>query len=137
MYKFDLNRTTGLLTATIDTLLSAEQAAAFAEELFANYETLRRLRKPRILIDTSVAPVQQSAAYAAMSHLKDRMPVVLPTAVVVSSALAKLQAGRDATTGVVRIFMSIADATAWLEAFYEQAADGTAIAAEPSGARIS
>lgn len=112
-YAFD--EEPGLLIVTIRGMFTMETAAAFAQELGARVATaMERGDDTRILIDSSEAPVQQSASFTEISKVGQLFPKPLPTAIVTGSMLAKMQADRGVTDDLVRTFMSRDEALAWL-----------------------
>jgi hypothetical protein len=115
MYSFEYDRTSQLLKVTQSGLMPPDMAARFAED-FRDQIVAALAHSPnfRILIDASQAPVQQLTSFAAAEKLRLAFPNPPRTAVVLGSALAKMQANRAAISDAVRTFDCMPEALAWL-----------------------
>jgi hypothetical protein len=115
MYSFEYDQGSQLLKVTQGGLMPPEMAARFAKELQDHVRAaLADGPNLKILIDGSGAPVQQLASFAEAAKLRAAIPNPPRTAVVLGSALAKMQADRAVVSGPVRTFQSMAEAWKWL-----------------------
>src|ERR1700709_2792803 len=93
MYHFDYDRPSHLLKVTQSGLMPPDMAARFASDLQEQVRiALAAGPNLKILIDGSQAPVQQLTSFAEAAKLRAAMPNPPRTAVVLGSALAKMQA---------------------------------------------
>lgn len=117
MYHLEYDRSAHLLTSTQKGVLTTELATAYALDLQREMMAgLARSPDLRILIDASESQVQPGASFAALSRLGGVFPNPPRTAVVVSSALAKMQAVRGILSPSVQTFTTKAEALDWLMA---------------------
>lgn len=137
MYRVDYDRAAGLLTLTMRGLLSVSQAEAFAGEVRQLMTgAIARGDDVRILFDAADSMVQQSGVFAAMAQLAEQFPEPPRCAVVVGSALHKLQAKRAIFSDNVRLVESMAEARAWLDACAAAPAPAAAPLRRAGGARV-
>lgn len=137
MYRVDYDRAAGLLTLTMRGLLSVPQAVAFAEEVRQQITgAIACGDHLRILIDAADSMVQQSGTFAAMAQLAEQFPDPPRSAVVVGSALHKLQAKRGIFSDNIRTFESMAEARAWLDTPAAAPAPAAAPLRRAGGARV-
>jgi len=116
MYKIRFDEASGILICSNSGFWTTETAACFFDDLnTAILEALKRSGQARLLIDNSDFPVQSQEVIELMAERTERMEALRArTAIVMTRALAKIQAKRITNNPNVAIFEEPGAAKAWL-----------------------
>jgi len=116
MYKIRFDEASGILICNNGGFWTIETAACFFDDLnTAILEALKRSGQARLLIDNSDFPVQSQEVIELMAERTERMGALRArTAIVMTRALAKIQAKRIINNPDVAIFEDSGAAKAWL-----------------------
>ena len=106
-----------ILKIRAENFWSRDTQKAFEQALVAEMHALRDRKRPfTVFADASVYPVQSfavSAGFMGIVHRLDR-DLLVPTAIVATGALLRLQALRVLVAPHIRVFADHAAAFAWL-----------------------
>ena len=120
MYRLEFDPERDLITATLSGFWASETVAAYAADLTA---LLRRAGAPdrriRLLGCSAAMPVQSAETSAAFGKFSAELNVVCtgPIAIIVGSALNRIQASRVLAHERVRVFLDESEALDWLMSF--------------------
>ena len=115
MFSFDFNPRDRMLVVTVDDMVPPECAKAFAAEFLGFFQSPDPCARPvGILIDLARAPVQQQLSMSESWRIADALDGTCPTAVVVGSALVKMQVERFCQGAPLKTFFESNAARQWL-----------------------
>jgi hypothetical protein len=113
MYDIQVDRAHSVIEATLSGMMTTEEVGAYIADLKRTF-VANNLCSYSMVIDVSQCPIQQQNIIKAMGVHMASMPKARALAVVVGSALARMQVRRLFTQPYARIVATFEEGRAWV-----------------------
>lgn len=113
MYHIHVDRAHSLVEATLSGMMTTHEVSAYIDEL-KRAVVAHRLRGYSMIIDVTRCPIQQQDMIESMGEHMAAMPKANALAIVVGSALARMQVRRLFAQPYARIVANVEEGRAWV-----------------------